>query len=360
MRLLMLIAAGAIAAFQGAGVDQAAAALDRGEAFLRGRKFVEAIREFKQANDLLGKKSAEALYGLCRTYFQSGDYKRAADVCRDGLAVAGADRVIAASLHNQRGVSLVAQAQRNSDRVIKDAEVEFREVLALTDTMPIARYNLAVMLFRQMRDDEGRAALQAFLESGAAGPEVELAKKMMSDPRRAREVVAPGYSATALDGKRVSSADFAGKIVLLDFWGTWCKPCLAATQDLVRIHRKYADDGRFVMIGISSDPPKDQANLIDYIRDNDMRWVQVHDMPGRAFHRAFDVNAFPTYILIDGGGFIVDMSLDGRPLKRLVGWDKSVPGAIEDGIRRAMKLLTPSASSPGSFALLVAPGSSSR
>jgi thiol-disulfide isomerase/thioredoxin len=361
MRLLVPIAAAAIVAFQGNAADPAvAAAMERGEALLITRKYEEALREFKQANDLQNKQSAAALFGVARAYHSMGAYKTEAEACADGLKFAGGNKSLAASLHNQRGMALAAQAEKNTDKIIKDAEAEFRAVLALTDAMPIASYNLGVMLMRQSRDDEGREALQAYVDSGGRGPQTALARSMIANPRRAREPFAPEFSFTSLDGDSINSRDLAGKVVLLDFWGTWCGPCLAATADLVRIHRKYSADPRFVMIGISSDPPQDKGKVIDYIADKKMNWIHVQDVPRRAIHLAFDVVKFPTYIVIDHEGVMTELKQDGRTRTRLEGWGTSMPGAIEDGIKRALKRLTSSASSPDSFARLGAPGSSWR
>ena len=77
MRLLVLIAAAAIVAFQGNATDPAVvAAMERGEALLKTRKYDEAIREFKQANELQNKQSAAAFLGLGRVYHAMGAYAR--------------------------------------------------------------------------------------------------------------------------------------------------------------------------------------------------------------------------------------------------------------------------------------------
>ena len=58
-----------------------------------------------------------------------------------------------------------------------------------------------------------------------------------------------------LDGNTVKLSNFKGKVILLDFWATWCKPCQAAMPFLVSLHKKYGDKG-FVLIGVNVDRRK--------------------------------------------------------------------------------------------------------
>ncbi len=63
---------------------------------------------------------------------------------------------------------------------------------------------------------------------------------------------APAFSLPDLDGKTVSLADFKGKVIILDFWATWCPPCRAEVPDFVRLQSKYRDKG-LAVVGLSMD-----------------------------------------------------------------------------------------------------------
>src|SRR5471030_1254825 len=64
---------------------------------------------------------------------------------------------------------------------------------------------------------------------------------------------------TAVDGKKVDLADMRGKVVLIDFWATWCPPCRAEVPDVVATYKKYHDQG-FEVVGISLDQDKDRKS----------------------------------------------------------------------------------------------------
>ena len=166
------------------------AALNDGELALRGRRFEEALEAFKDANERRDKKSPQAFYGICRAQNGMADYGDAAKACENGLKYVGDDPWLEARLHHERGLALTARVTSNKDKLLREAEEEFRAVVQLTAEIPIAWFNLGVIAVRQGHDEEGIAAFQAYLDSGATGSEVELARELRDSPRRLREPVA--------------------------------------------------------------------------------------------------------------------------------------------------------------------------
>ena len=272
------------------------------------REWEEALDSFKQAHNLANKTSSVALFGMARAYHGLAAYKNEADSCQEALKVLGPNVALEGTLRNQRGMALFSLAEKNTDKVLKDAEAEFRTALALPGAAAITKYNLGVTLLRQERDPEGLELLKAYVDSGMNTADVDAAKRLIENPRRARENYAPDYRVTTRAGEFLSSKDLVGKTVLLDFWGTWCGPCRAATPDLVKLYKKLASDA-FVMVGISSDSPTDKQTWADYIDKNKMEWPQNLDTT-RAVHKAFQVTKFPTYIVINAEG-IMKLRLEG-------------------------------------------------
>ena len=277
-----------------------ASELDKGSAALAKRDYETALKAYKRANSLGDKKSAEAYHGMARAYLGLGAHKSAVDACNDALTHVGDDRLLEAQTRNVRGTALFQLAEKPDDKRLADAESDFRAVIALSDRFPAARYNLGVVLLRANRDEEGIRELKAFLDAGGRTADVEEAKRMIENPRRARESYAPDFSLVTIDGRHLTLEDLRGKAVLLDFWGTWCPPCRAATPDLVRLNKKMGDRP-FVLIGISSD--RDEQVLREYVEKNKMDWPQFLDRR-RDIHRLFNVSVFPTYVLIDHEGII--------------------------------------------------------
>ena len=103
---------------------------------------------------------------------------------------------------------------------------------------------------------------------------------MIENPNRARVTYAPDFSFADMSGEYISSKELLGKTVLLDFWGTWCGPCVLATPTLVNLNRSFSKPpakdvpAAFIMLGISSDKKEDEQKLRDYVAKNNMNWPQ--------------------------------------------------------------------------------------
>lgn len=114
---------------------------------------------------------------------------------------------------------------------------------------------------------------------------------------------------TDLTGKEVSVQDYTGKVVLVDFWATWCGPCRAALPEVKETYAKYHTKG-FEIVGISLD--KDKDTLETFLKEQNMSWPQYFDGLGweNKIGQKFEISSVPTVWLLDKKGNLRD--LNGR------------------------------------------------
>lgn len=117
-----------------------------------------------------------------------------------------------------------------------------------------------------------------------------------------------------LNGQPLSLEQYRGKVVLLDFWATWCPPCIAEMPNVKATYAKYKNRN-FEIIGISLDRGK--APLESYIKKEGIRWPQYYDST-RQVSNMYQVRAIPSTFLIDGDGVIRKTNLRGSALESAV------------------------------------------
>ncbi|HVZ38245.1 MAG TPA: TlpA disulfide reductase family protein [Candidatus Kapabacteria bacterium] len=115
---------------------------------------------------------------------------------------------------------------------------------------------------------------------------------------------APGFTQNDTSGQPVSLSQFRGKVVLIDFWASWCPPCVAEVPNIKALWQKYKDQG-LVVLSVSLDKSLDAWKT--FIRLNELQWYQVAD--GRywdnAVARLYSVYDIPAMYLVGRDGRIV-------------------------------------------------------
>jgi len=115
---------------------------------------------------------------------------------------------------------------------------------------------------------------------------------------------APLFTLNDVNGKQISLADLKGKVVLIDFWASWCEPCRAESPNLKTQYKLYKDKG-FEIISVSLDT--DRKSWLKAINDDSLTWLQVSDLKGYRSDavRAYGIGGIPSFFLIGRDGKII-------------------------------------------------------
>ena len=294
---------------------------------LRNHRFEDAIKGFKNAAELKKGQCAECYTFIAQSYFQAGKFKDAAAAQKQAIALKPEDEALQV---NQLGVYLYKQ---NDSKTLSEAVEAFQKAIEMgKGEVTIAYFNLGHALIKQGKEQEGIAALKRFLE---ADPETDRAgevRALIANPRLVSVHLAPGFSDRSISGDELSLEQMKGKIVLLDFWATWCGPCRGELPGVKAIWKKYHGD-QFIIVGISQD--HDRGTLDRFVKEEGIAWPQILD--AGAISRTYGVRGIPHTVLIDQDGAVRAIGLRGGDLSRKIGeliknMPKQQPARMEGGV----------------------------
>jgi thiol-disulfide isomerase/thioredoxin len=135
------------------------------------------------------------------------------------------------------------------------------------------------------------------------------------DPRLKVGAVPLAISGKDLAGKPVTLAQYKGKVLLIDFWATWCGPCVAEMPNVIAAYKKYHAQG-FEILGVSLDQANSKDKLTAFMTKNKMTWRQIYD--GKYWQaanaQAYGVQSIPFTLLIGKDGKIAAVAARGEEL----------------------------------------------
>jgi thiol-disulfide isomerase/thioredoxin len=273
-----------------------------------------------------------------------GAYKDAEEIARQWLPLAQSDAE-KASVHYGLAMSLLDQGilDTKKEKYFTESHSEFQQALALKPSLSLAQFYLGVSLAYLHQDGEARAAFRHFLNQDTSAPQLhDRAQRFLDRIDLARARMAPAFELTTLDGRHISMDGLAGKVVLIDFWATWCGPCRQALPHIRDIARKYHDQP-LVVLSISLD--SDDAKWRDFVGKNEMTWLQYRDGGfGGKIAKMFNVTAIPATFSIDADGVLEDQHVG----------DAGIEGKLKKMMARAVELQNakpappPASQAPGS------------
>jgi thiol-disulfide isomerase/thioredoxin len=263
-------------------------------------KYKEGVKLLKEAAKLGEGPCVECELGMANAFNKMTAHREALKHV-DEVLKSTTEKTLLSRAYNEQGVAFLALSGGEPERLAQ-AEKAFRKVLELgAGNVNPTRFNLGYTLLKQGRDTEGVALLKEYLQNDPAAISAEEAKEFIANPLRARKRFAHDFELVTLAGGYMTSEELRGKVVLLDFWGTWCPPCRAAIPDL-RIMSRRMEKDPFVMISVSND--SDQEVLRKFVAENKMTWPQVWDGKNEMVRR-WKIDSFPSYLLISHEGEIL-------------------------------------------------------
>jgi thiol-disulfide isomerase/thioredoxin len=307
--------------------EKARKTYEKAQKSLHEHKTEFALDDFKKADKQDGGHCLDCQRQMIKYGRELGDWKAAELAAEEMVAEAQSARDTAIS-HYQFAVILMEEGlQKHKEEIFARAHEEISKSLAAYSNFPDALYLDGRVLAQLKRDDEAKARFEQYVKTKPSeDPNRRRALRYISRPELARARMAPPFSITTVDGQRMSMDDLQGKVVLLDFWATWCVPCREALPHIRQVAKKFQGEP-LLILSVSLD--SEEQKWKDFIVKNEMTWPQYRDGSfSGPIAKMFAVNAIPHTFTIDADGVLQDEHIG----------DASIEGKLKKLLARAREL----------------------
>ena len=287
-----------------------------------------ALDAFKKADKQDSGHCASCQKKTIKYAVELRDWKSAEAASNEAVEQAQGETNLALA-HYEFGIVLINEGKdKHKDELFSRAHDEFTKALAAVPDFPAAIFADGRALAHLKQDDAAKSRFEEFIKMRAENdPDRQRALRYISQPELARARMAPAFVVTTTDGQRLSMDDLAGKVVLVDFWATWCAPCREALPHMREIAKRFQGQP-LVVLSISLDD--DEKKWKDFVTKNEMTWLQYRDGGFTGpMAKMFSVEVIPHTFTIDADGVlqdehIGDAAIEGK-LKKLIARAREIP-----------------------------------
>jgi thiol-disulfide isomerase/thioredoxin len=243
--------------------------------YLHDREKVQAFEGFKKADKQDGGHCMACQKQVIKFGVELEDWKAAEFAAQEMVAEAQGDRGTALAHYQFATVLMTEGMVRKKDDYLARAHEEIGRAIAAFANFPDALFIDGQLLARLQQDDAAKLRFAQFVKLSAANdPNHARALRYINRPELARAKMSPAFSVTNMDGKQVSMDELQGKVVLFDFWATWCEPCREAMPHIRKVAKKF-EGQPLVILSVSLD--SDEQKWKDFVGKNEMTWPQYRD-----------------------------------------------------------------------------------
>ena len=289
--------------------------------YVHERNSLSAFDEFKKADKQDAGHCLDCQIKMIGYSIQFAEWKTAELAAAEMLAEAKSNREIALA-HYQFAFVLVEEGlQKRKEELFARAHEESSKALATIANFPDALWVDGIALAHLGKDDAAKTSFEQYVKMRPADDaQRQRALRFISRPELVRAKMAPPFAINTTDGQRLSLDGLQGKVVLVDFWATWCEPCREALPHIREIAKKFQGQP-LIVLSVSLDD--DEQKWKDFVSKHEMAWPQYRDGGFTGpIATLFAVHAIPHTFTIDADGIlqeehIGDASVEGK-LKKLI------------------------------------------
>lgn len=297
---------------------------------VHNRQALFALESFKKANKQDDYRCVSCQKMIIKYGMEFGDWKAVEQAAEQMVEQAQGEVAIALAHYQMGSVLLNEGVQKHKDEIFARAHDEALKALATHANFPDAVFLDGRTLAYLKQDEAAKKRFEQFASmKPPADPLHQRAVRFASRPELVRARMAPAFGVITLDGQHINMDDLQGKVVLIDFWATWCEPCREALPHIRDVAKKFQGEP-LVILSVSLD--NDTGKWKEYVIKNEMTWPQYNDggFEG-SLAKMFAVTAIPHTFTIDADGVlqdehIGDASIEGK-LKKLIARARELQGS---------------------------------